>query len=781
MVLELVSVPLMINAKQVTLYFVASENSISKNWENVGAWVYLDNATNYCSNNSWPGDVTGSQSNASWITDELGRKVFTWTGEIPEDKLSSKQVKVIFNDGNDHGNVSEAGKVNFQTNKDGFTVVDGQYYDYSGFSVPTDTQFELVVKSRTTGIQKIFSMSPSRVREENNGQKPGVGTPGEYSTVAFTVGLKNEMLPGNDGELLDLFVRGKNNNNLQFRPTEQKDDHTSFGVDQTPSDKAAYNGSLVYFGSKSCMDRSQAYHSSNTFVFKKGEGVSYTIGLWNELSSKHTYGTNNISFKCADYSLSLHINKSIAQVYQDKYNVKQISANPTENEDYYLIGKWDSEVYQTDFTDKSKMVKRVYLNPKDKSIVDSVVYSKIVRKPDGSSFENLYLSFAPKTINERGDGATWQPSDAATPTSKNNYNFIVRAEVQDQFDATAQEGTVFFAGQWDKNPQIYNAQQAVNPKLTDEQKTKYKYYIIRLNVTTSTYRIEFVDNAEMKLNFKGIRTYASKLNQKIPEGCKVFAAQGLKELKNGAKGLHGAVDLRQLNFIPADYGVVLVAEAADSKDYTFEAITDADETSCGSTNMTYRELIQGDSKKWWTKSSEYNTDEFHDYLVAVTEDQYIENGDYDIIDGKYVYSKRNFALNYFRNTAYYGSLSEEEKKKTENQDYLGFFRLEGTIYKNHAYLSLPRTLMDFNGQILGDFDSNNDAGSKDPNQTSTNSQANAKMTLVFDDVDENTTSISLVKDMKSDGDDAYYTLQGIKIMKPTKGIFIYHGKKVVIK
>ena len=30
-------------------------------------------------------------------------------------------------------------------------------------------------------------------------------------------------------------------------------------------------------------------------------------------------------------------------------------------------------------------------------------------------------------------------------------------------------------------------------------------------------------------------------------------------------------------------------------------------------------------------------------------------------------------------------------------------------------------------------------------------------------------------------DDSYYTLSGIKVTRPSKGIYIHHGKKVVIK
>lgn len=30
-------------------------------------------------------------------------------------------------------------------------------------------------------------------------------------------------------------------------------------------------------------------------------------------------------------------------------------------------------------------------------------------------------------------------------------------------------------------------------------------------------------------------------------------------------------------------------------------------------------------------------------------------------------------------------------------------------------------------------------------------------------------------------DKAYYTLQGVKVLRPTKGIYIHGGKKIVIK
>lgn len=55
------------------------------------------------------------------------------------------------------------------------------------------------------------------------------------------------------------------------------------------------------------------------------------------------------------------------------------------------------------------------------------------------------------------------------------------------------------------------------------------------------------------------------------------------------------------------------------------------------------------------------------------------------------------------------------------------------------------------------------------------------MMLVFDDETSGVTEIKNVEVNKQNNDNAYYTLQGIKVLKPTKGIFIHNGKKIVIK
>ena len=58
----------------------------------------------------------------------------------------------------------------------------------------------------------------------------------------------------------------------------------------------------------------------------------------------------------------------------------------------------------------------------------------------------------------------------------------------------------------------------------------------------------------------------------------------------------------------------------------------------------------------------------------------------------------------------------------------------------------------------------------------------AKMMIVFDDEEMGgVTEIKNVETVKTHHDNAYYTLQGIKVLNPTKGIYIHNGKKIVIK
>ena len=96
---------------------------------------------------------------------------------------------------------------------------------------------------------------------------------------------------------------------------------------------------------------------------------------------------------------------------------------------------------------------------------------------------------------------------------------------------------------------------------------------------------------------------------------------------------------------------------------------------------------------------------------------------------------------------------------------------KGTIRENRAYLKLSAT----------QFTNNNESATEGPGSGLDDPQ-NSKVSLFFLEDEEtdnnvNPTGISVVNAKKADK--VYYNLQGMKVENPSKGIYIYNGKKVI--
>ena len=65
-------------------------------------------------------------------------------------------------------------------------------------------------------------------------------------------------------------------------------------------------------------------------------------------------------------------------------------------------------------------------------------------------------------------------------------------------------------------------------------------------------------------------------------------------------------------------------------------------------------------------------------------------------------------------------------------------------------------------------------------QTADQTTANARISMVFADGSE-TTGISTAEVKPVEESNAWYTLQGIRVVQPTHGIYVRNGKKVFIK
>lgn len=619
-----------------------------------------------------------------------------------------------------------------------------KYKDKGDDGLGKAKNYELVFSYGTT--EKVLPFSESRLRKERNATMP-------YSTDLSTVGFKDEWLPGKAGDQIRIYARKITDHSYTLNPAV---DGSTFGAELQPTD-ANYSSIKSYK-----TEEFVTGHPENAYIITKGSGVSYTVALnlGGEIktTTKTTSGpNNNISHYVKGKSLSLYVNKSMSEVYSD-----HSLSYKKDNEEFYLIGALTGGAYKKEKADAKKMERKVYINPITNK-TDSVVYTSVI-KWEGSTASNLWFAFAPEYLYN-DNSLTWTSTDPYSPKSR--WNYIARAQVQDEYDATAQYGCMNLSGT--KGDVLCNGEQALNPKVKDE----YKYYMVRFNVTTSTYRLIFYKENPViikRSKNKFIRTYCSNASWDLPTDGKVkaYVVHNYVDGENGGLKSQGVMKLREIKYIPAEMGVVLVADG---------------------TGVTANEIEVNLVSKWdgfattqedlWVKKEDYTGQSFNNYLVGLSTDgMFVSEGDFDEAENKYV--NRNFALNWFSNTKTgkalkaAGTTGLEDKANGDagDNDYLGFFRLKGNIQKEYAYLQLSNKVVDYNLQLTGSKEDVKEADVKlSPN-----------FGMVFDTDFDFVTGINSVSDVKKNGNNGCYTLQGVKVQRPTApGLYIMNGKKVIVK
>lgn len=271
---------------------------------------------------------------------------------------------------------------------------------------------------------------------------------------------------------------------------------------------------------------------------------------------------------------------------------------------------------------------------------------------------------------------------------------------------------------------------------------------------------------------KFIRTYSNNVAMApVDDNVKVYEAYSYGKPGNAKDPQsQGTIYLRQLKYIPANIGVVLVGK--QPAEGTFK---DGDKLNYSLREAPAEMPLEGDNyTAVWTKADDYAGQKWNNYLKpTVTANNNLGNADTDA-DGKILH--RFFGLANFHSTKYYND------NKT-GDDYIGFFRLtqDGRSDANKAYLSIPANktvdggvgatygYIDYNGQFLGNVTDD----LKNPSL--------AKVAIVFDDEDDggSTTTVPEVKPNSTDADASFYTLQGVKVSRPVKGVYIHNGKKFI--
>lgn len=304
-------------------------------------------------------------------------------------------------------------------------------------------------------------------------------------------------------------------------------------------------------------------------------------------------------------------------------------------------------------------------------------------------------------------------------------------------------------------------------------------HVVRLYIVTDDannpvfkYTIETTEDIGIPFTYRAgkfIRTYSNNVamdvvskNVKVYEAYKYDKASDETDIYSP-----GTLHLRQLQYIPANVGVVLIGivpasnelSDGDKLDFTLRKRTDDEDTAVDATQYV----------NVWTNASEYTDQQWNNFLAPTVEANN-SLGNIEKVGETVTY--RYYGLGNYHNTNYY-------KEHKVGDDYIGFFRLtpNGRSGANKAYLRMPAS-EEVEGGAFGYISYNSQfIGPKDEDDASL-----AKMMIVFDDEEMGgVTEIKNVETVKTHHDNAYYTLQGIKVLNPTKGIYIHNGKKIVIK
>lgn len=280
---------------------------------------------------------------------------------------------------------------------------------------------------------------------------------------------------------------------------------------------------------------------------------------------------------------------------------------------------------------------------------------------------------------------------------------------------------------------------------------------------------------------KLLRTYTSAVDVvPVDANVLIYAAQSYtksKENNTGSGDETGTVKLYRLKFIPANQGVVLYSPNSPLDNGTptkLEVVSAYSATVKRYTHDVF-DYVEG-----WADSpakesiwfNEHTSEKWNNYLVPVLKDTKITQF---FIDDQNNWTGRNFAFTRYSKTftGQKNKVLEDDdiNADTNKRDYFSFFRAAGTVKASYSYLMLPRIIMEGNGQIL--------------DQSQDNDPKFSKSMVWFEGIDapmdNETTGISELKNHVSNTDAAYYTLQGVKVAKPVKGIYIHQGKKVIVK
>ena len=396
---------------------------------------------------------------------------------------------------------------------------------------------------------------------------------------------------------------------------------------------------------------------------------------------------------------------------------------------------------------------------------------KLVLNTSAESFKKTF-----RFVGDHDIAMNWYEDDIKAnddyPTSKEGFSDATVADPNVvNYTSDCTENTIVHDSdiKWNRGAGLWTVRFYIIPG--KDNKNTFQYTI------TGASKIYIPVTAHMG---KLLRTYTSAVDVvPVDKEVLIYAAQSYtknNENNTGSGDETGTVKLYRLKYIPANQGVILFAPNSPLSDKTptkMELVPAYSATvkrySSNAFDYVERWADSQEKESIWVNKHENET--WNNFLVPVLTDTNITQFYFDDQNN---WTGRNFAFTRYSQTktGQANGVITDNTTDPDKHDYFSFFRAAGTVKASYSYLMLPRTIMEGNGQIL---DQSQD------NDTKLFSKSMGWFEGIDAPMDNETTGISELKNHVSNTDAAYYTLQGVKVAKPVKGIYIHQGKKVIVK
>ncbi len=604
--------------------------------------------------------------------------------------------------------------------------------------------------------------------------------------------------------------------------------NNALGFDGTDS-KGTAIGVNAYYGTATGQKHGQTDLPSTYYTFAKGADKSYTFMLDKYNSASDVMLVHNGSIVEGSGEAAQGNNFNVGDGYY-------LIGNYSNTRTGYVTLDPSNDSFRKLMTKYYYSKGTAYTESQTKN--DSIVYRASLTKPD-NGWGNLYLMIAPKGLIDKwssldNDSYKWLWMIRPQVASQKFDSFDTKNSFTLDVDSRCYQGGLY-QGNTDMavwtNSAITgdNMNQAINPDLTELLSSlgvtdidDISSYDFSFNVTTSTYRLVFNkeigpsgdsklilrDYGDVKYNgdtravsgrtagdtnYRFFRTYHASVAYTCPTAVDRFV---VTDITRDATTQLTTITVKKIadtdytvslngtttKYLPDHTAMILASAMADDATLTDVAGTvtyDKRDASTGlnSHNGTFTEAQYSVSK---ISSSTDAADKYtysgtvSDYFVGTNEAiPLTQSYSYtDPTDGS-AQTGYNYLFSFYRHSKW---SSDGKDKDTNNNDIfdLGFWVSNGTnsTYENSAYLHLPADLI--NKNYIGT--------SYDMSDVKTSAKKVPALFLKWDLGDNTATGITDLRGNSAQQDDAWYTLQGMRMAKPTQhGVYIHNGKKVIVK